>query len=200
MEAPPSINFIINIKNLKLNEEKLDKAYLRLFADLKQNAAIRSVQRMPLQNSLIVDKSLQSKGGGSFIMGLLTAEVTAENIGAALFIFLKDATAGLSKVLTIALRYSNDDAMASLTLKSFFNDSPLTPRALNYSLLPNATSSTLHGNFRRAYIGSSKQPTITICNLVNGVYETQLFREGEQLVSAKLSGFQLPTSKIFNRF
>ena len=51
----------------------------------------------------------------------------------------------------------------------------------------------------RRYIGSPKQPTITVCNLVNGVYETQLFRAGEQLVSKNFSSFQLQTSKIFGK-
>lgn len=50
----------------------------------------------------------------------------------------------------------------------------------------------------RRYIGSPKQPTITVCSLVNGVYETQLFRSGEKLASANMAGLQIETSKIFN--
>lgn len=35
----------------------------------------------------------------------------------------------------------------------------------------------------RRYVGSPKQPTVTVCELVNGVYETRLFRRGEAVVS-----------------
>lgn len=49
----------------------------------------------------------------------------------------------------------------------------------------------------RRYIGSPKQPTITVCQLVEGVYETQLFRRGEALVSPSFPGLRLTTDQIF---
>lgn len=52
----------------------------------------------------------------------------------------------------------------------------------------------------RRYIGSPKQPTVTLCSLVNGVYETELFRQGEKLVSTGLSGFQLEVNPILSGF
>ena len=52
----------------------------------------------------------------------------------------------------------------------------------------------------RRYIGSPKQPTVTLCNLVNGVYETELFRREEQLISTGLSGFQLEVNQIVSSF
>ncbi|MGB3299440.1 MAG: Uma2 family endonuclease [Phormidesmis sp.] len=52
----------------------------------------------------------------------------------------------------------------------------------------------------RRYIGSPKQPTITLCNLVNGVYETKLLRQGEQLVSPGLSDFRIDVSQTVSSF
>jgi Uma2 family endonuclease len=49
----------------------------------------------------------------------------------------------------------------------------------------------------RRYIGSPKQPTITICNLVDGVYETRLFRRGEMLVSKGFPGLKLLADQLF---
>ena len=49
----------------------------------------------------------------------------------------------------------------------------------------------------RRYIGSPKQPTITVCRLVKGVYETQLFRRGESLVSLSFPNLRLKTDQIF---
>jgi Uma2 family endonuclease len=49
----------------------------------------------------------------------------------------------------------------------------------------------------RRYIGSPKQPTITICNLVDGVYETRLFRQGEMLVSKEFPGLKLLADQLF---
>lgn len=48
----------------------------------------------------------------------------------------------------------------------------------------------------RQYIGTPKQPTITVCTLVNGVYDTKLFRQGETMVSPNLSGFQLAVDQV----
>jgi len=49
----------------------------------------------------------------------------------------------------------------------------------------------------RRYIGSPKQPTITVCRLVEGVYETQLFRQGESLVSPSFPNLRLTADQIF---
>lgn len=49
----------------------------------------------------------------------------------------------------------------------------------------------------RRYIGSPKQPTITVYQLVEGVYETQLFRRGESLTSPSFPGLRLTTDQIF---
>jgi len=49
----------------------------------------------------------------------------------------------------------------------------------------------------RRYIGSPKQPTITVCRLVEGIYETQLFRRGESLVSPSFPNLRLTTEQVF---
>ncbi|MEB3359472.1 MAG: Uma2 family endonuclease [Synechococcales bacterium] len=49
----------------------------------------------------------------------------------------------------------------------------------------------------RRYIGSPKQPTITVCQLVDGVYETRLFRRGESLESPNFSNLRLTTDQVF---
>ncbi|MEO0375762.1 MAG: Uma2 family endonuclease [Cyanobacteria bacterium P01_A01_bin.17] len=49
----------------------------------------------------------------------------------------------------------------------------------------------------RRYIGSPKQPTITVCQLEEGVYETQLFRQGESLVSPSFPNLRLTTEQVF---
>ncbi|PSR17430.1 hypothetical protein C8255_12680 [filamentous cyanobacterium CCP3] len=49
----------------------------------------------------------------------------------------------------------------------------------------------------RRYIGNPKQPTITICRWVDGVYETRLFRQGDRLVSPELPNLRLTTDQIF---
>lgn len=48
----------------------------------------------------------------------------------------------------------------------------------------------------RRYIGTPKQPTMTVCNLVNGLYETTLLRRGETIISPRLSGFQLEMNQV----
>jgi Uma2 family endonuclease len=50
----------------------------------------------------------------------------------------------------------------------------------------------------RRYIGSPKQPTITVCRLVDGAYETQLFRRGDEVVSPSFPGLRLTTDQVFN--
>lgn len=50
----------------------------------------------------------------------------------------------------------------------------------------------------RRYIGNPKQPTITICRWVNGVYETQLFRQGDTLISPGFPNLRLTANQIFS--
>jgi Uma2 family endonuclease len=50
----------------------------------------------------------------------------------------------------------------------------------------------------RRYIGSPKQPTVTVCQLVNGVYQTQLFQRGEPLVSPQFPTLNLTTDQLFD--
>lgn len=50
----------------------------------------------------------------------------------------------------------------------------------------------------RRYIGSPKQPTFTICTLVDGEYEIQQFRNSDSIVSANFLGLQLTVNEIFN--
>ncbi|MBE9157441.1 Uma2 family endonuclease [Nodosilinea sp. LEGE 06152] len=49
----------------------------------------------------------------------------------------------------------------------------------------------------RRYIGNPKQPTITVCRWVDGVYETRLFRQGDTLVSPGFASLRLTTDQIF---
>lgn len=49
----------------------------------------------------------------------------------------------------------------------------------------------------RRYIGNPKQPTVTICQLVNDIYETTLFRQGDMLTSPSFPNFCLAADKIF---
>ncbi|MEL7358741.1 MAG: Uma2 family endonuclease [Cyanobacteria bacterium J06560_6] len=46
------------------------------------------------------------------------------------------------------------------------------------------------------YIGSPKQPTATVCLLVDGVYETQLFRGKDTIVSASFPELQLSMTQV----
>jgi Uma2 family endonuclease len=50
----------------------------------------------------------------------------------------------------------------------------------------------------RRYVGSPKQPTITICNLVDGVYETRLFRRGDVLISLGFPSLRLTADQVFS--
>lgn len=47
------------------------------------------------------------------------------------------------------------------------------------------------------YIGSPKQPTVTICRLVDNVYEKMLLRQGESIVSSIFTNLQLTTDQLF---
>lgn len=49
----------------------------------------------------------------------------------------------------------------------------------------------------REYIGKFKQPTITVCNLVEDIYEKRLFRSSDRLESQIFSQLQLPAQSIF---
>ncbi len=50
----------------------------------------------------------------------------------------------------------------------------------------------------RRYIGSPKQPTFTVCTLVDGEYEMRRFRENEPIISPTFPGFQHSVNQIFN--
>ncbi|MBD2255871.1 Uma2 family endonuclease [Nostoc parmelioides] len=49
----------------------------------------------------------------------------------------------------------------------------------------------------REYIGKPKQPTITICTLVEDEYNRQLFQNNEQLVSLVFPNLQLTAQQVF---
>jgi len=50
----------------------------------------------------------------------------------------------------------------------------------------------------RRYIGSPKQPTFTVCSLVDGEYEMQQFRGGDRIISSTFPELQLTVEQIFN--
>ncbi|MFB8790082.1 MAG: Uma2 family endonuclease [Potamolinea sp.] len=50
----------------------------------------------------------------------------------------------------------------------------------------------------REYIGKPKQPTITVCTLVEEEYQKRLFRDNEQIVSSIFSELRLTAKQIFN--
>jgi Uma2 family endonuclease len=49
----------------------------------------------------------------------------------------------------------------------------------------------------RRYIGSPKQPTITVCQWVDGVYDAQLFRQGELVRSPSFPNLRLTADQVF---
>jgi len=49
----------------------------------------------------------------------------------------------------------------------------------------------------RRYIGSPKQPTFTVCTLVDGEYEMQQFRGSERIISPTFSELGLTVDQIF---
>ena len=49
----------------------------------------------------------------------------------------------------------------------------------------------------REYIGKPKQPTITICHLVNDYYQKQLFRDADLLTSSIFPELRLTAQQIF---
>jgi Uma2 family endonuclease len=50
----------------------------------------------------------------------------------------------------------------------------------------------------RRYIGSAKQPTFTVCTLVDGEYELQQFRSTDLIISPTFPDLQLTVDQIFN--
>ncbi len=49
----------------------------------------------------------------------------------------------------------------------------------------------------REYIGKTKQPTITICTLVEDEYQKRLFQNNDQLVSSIFPNLQLTAKQVF---
>ncbi|MDJ0662484.1 MAG: Uma2 family endonuclease [Crocosphaera sp.] len=49
----------------------------------------------------------------------------------------------------------------------------------------------------RRYIGSPKQPTITVCKLVNEEYELQQFRKGDHILSTAFPELNLIAEQVF---
>jgi len=49
----------------------------------------------------------------------------------------------------------------------------------------------------RRYIGSPKQPTFTICSLVDGVYELQQFRGSDRILSPTFPELELTVARTF---
>ena len=49
----------------------------------------------------------------------------------------------------------------------------------------------------REYIGKPKQPTVTICTLIEDEYQKQLFQNNEQLVSSIFPNLQLTAQQVF---
>ena len=50
----------------------------------------------------------------------------------------------------------------------------------------------------RRYIGSPKQPTLTVCTLVDGEYELQQFRRGDRTISLTFPDLALTIDSIFD--
>jgi Uma2 family endonuclease len=48
------------------------------------------------------------------------------------------------------------------------------------------------------YIGTPKQPTVTICRLVNEMYNKILLRQGESIISSVFPNLQLTTDQLFS--
>jgi len=49
----------------------------------------------------------------------------------------------------------------------------------------------------RNFIGNPKQPTISVCNLVDGEYQVLKFRENDRIVSPTFPDFNLTANQIF---
>ena len=53
------------------------------------------------------------------------------------------------------------------------------------------------GSGGRRFIGSPKQPTFTLCTLVDGEYELERFRDGDRLLSPTFPNLSLTVAEIF---
>jgi Uma2 family endonuclease len=49
----------------------------------------------------------------------------------------------------------------------------------------------------RNFIGNPKQPTISVCNLVDGEYQISKFRDDEQVISQTFPELNLTANQIF---
>ncbi len=49
----------------------------------------------------------------------------------------------------------------------------------------------------RRYIGSPKQPTFTVCTLMDGEYDLQQFRAGDSVISPSFPGLSLAVDNLF---
>jgi Uma2 family endonuclease len=49
----------------------------------------------------------------------------------------------------------------------------------------------------RNFIGNPKQPTISVCNLVDGEYQVLKFRENDRIVSQTFPDLNLTANQIF---
>lgn len=49
----------------------------------------------------------------------------------------------------------------------------------------------------RNFIGNPKQPTISVCNLVDGEYQIIKFRDGDRIVSQTFPDLNLTANQIF---
>jgi Uma2 family endonuclease len=49
----------------------------------------------------------------------------------------------------------------------------------------------------RRFIGNPKQPTLTICQLIDGEYELQLFRDSDRLLSPTFPDLMLTVDQVF---
>ncbi|MHC5832409.1 MAG: Uma2 family endonuclease, partial [Nostoc sp.] len=49
----------------------------------------------------------------------------------------------------------------------------------------------------REYIGKPKQPTVTICTLIEDEYQKHLFQNNDQLISSIFPNLQLTAQQIF---
>lgn len=50
----------------------------------------------------------------------------------------------------------------------------------------------------RRYIGSPKQPTFTVCTIVDGEYELQQFRGDESIISSTFPELRLTVNQLFS--
>lgn len=75
MPATRNIKLIISLSAPDLDIEERDREFLQLISELKENPDVEEVSRVPMQ-----DIPVMSKGAGSFLVGLLTAEISPQNV------------------------------------------------------------------------------------------------------------------------